>query len=151
RIPQRPNAIGLPFCATSHPGPGWEVRREGIPRPGAQLMPSLAGMKGGGYYDRHSTVQSATLDAFADWVVEPIGRMALPDEPSPIAVADYGCSEGANSIRAAGVAVEALRRRRAEQPIVVIHSDLPSNNFNRLFANLHDPSASNYLQERGVL
>jgi gibberellin A4 carboxyl methyltransferase len=112
-------------------------------------VPSLSGMKGGGYYDQHSSLQRATHAAVADWLDRAIAAMPLPDPTSPIRAVDYGCSEGRNSISAMGQVVAALRLRRPEQPISAIHNDLPSNNFNALFANLHNPAESNYLQDAG--
>ena len=113
-------------------------------------MPSLSGMKGSGYYNRHSSLQRATFEAVHDWVDEACAEARLPDEPAPITLADFGCSEGLNSILDLGDLVERLRSRRPTQPICVVHSDLPTNDFNQLFANLHDPGADNYLQSRGV-
>jgi hypothetical protein len=52
----------------------------------------------------------------------------------PIIVADYGSSQGKNSLAPMSVAVEILRRRVGrERPIFVFHIDLPSNDFNSLF------------------
>ncbi len=112
-------------------------------------MPSLTGMKPDGFYDDHSSLQRSSQALFAGWVRDAIASMALPDEPALLAVADYGCSEGRNSIEAVGVVVEAWRRRRPAQPICAIHNDLPGNNFNQLFTRLHAPDASNYLQANG--
>jgi hypothetical protein len=106
-------------------------------------------MQGGGEYDRHSSVQQTTMECVASWLHEAAARVALPDEPMPIGIADFGCSEGRNSILAAGHVVTELRRRRAMQPICIVHADLPTNDFNQLFANLHDPNASNYFHDHG--
>jgi gibberellin A4 carboxyl methyltransferase len=113
-------------------------------------MPALPGMKAGGFYDQHSSYQRVTVEALLSWIDQAVAGMTLPDETRVFTVADYGCSEGANSILAVGRVVNALRQRRPVQPVCGIHSDLPTNNFNRLFANLHDVQTSNYLQERGV-
>jgi hypothetical protein len=114
-------------------------------------MPLLPGMKGEGYYDRHSSLQRASFDAYAGWIPEAVGRMPLPAEPQPITIADYGCSEGQNSIHALNIVTAAVRACRPRQAICAIHTDLPTNNFNQLFRNLHDPSAANYLQQAGQL
>lgn len=113
-------------------------------------MPALSGMKGEGFYDQNSSVQEMALAAVSDWIHSAVADLPLPAPPRPVTVADYGCSEGKNSIRAVGAVVEALRRR-TDQPICGIHCDLPGNNFNRLFATLHDPNTHNYLQEGGRL
>jgi hypothetical protein len=112
-------------------------------------MAASKGMKGEGYYDRHSGVQGVSVAAVASSLEEAASAMDLPDAPSPLVVADHGCSEGQNSIFAVGLVAEAWRQRRPEQPICAIHTDLPANNFNKVFANLHNPASSNYLQEQG--
>jgi len=114
-------------------------------------MAASKGMKGEGYYDRHSSVQGETVAAVASWLKEAASAMDLPEPPATLVVADHGCSEGQNSILAVGLVVSAWRKRRPGQPICAIHTDLPVNNFNKLFANLHHPAASNYLQEKGQL
>lgn len=113
-------------------------------------MPILPGMKAGGYYDLHSSYQRVTVESFAPWIDQAVTGMVLPNEEHLFTVADYGCSEGGNSILAVSRVMEAFRRRRPEQSACGIHSDLPTNNFNRVFANLHDPQHSNYLHERGT-
>jgi hypothetical protein len=113
-------------------------------------MPVLPGMKAGGYYDQHSTYQRVTVESFAPWIDQAVAGMALPKEEYPFTIADCGCSEGSNSILAVGRVMEAFRRRRPEQAACGIHTDLLTNNFNRVFANLYDPQHSNYLHERGA-
>lgn len=113
-------------------------------------MPTLPGMKPGGFYNQNSSFQQSSMEAVIGWGSEAIAAMPLPDESHPIVLADYGCSEGKNSIFAAAYLVEGFRRRRPEQPICVIHTDLPGNNFNQLFLNLHDPRSENYFQAGGV-
>lgn len=113
------------------------------------LMPTLTGMKLEGFYDRNSAQQRGTMQAVIGWLTEAIGTMTLPGEAQSIVAADFGCSEGRNSIIAMGHIVEALRDRRHEQPICIVHCDLPSNNFNQLFRALYDPAQSSYAQTRG--
>jgi hypothetical protein len=45
---------------------------------------------------------------------------------------DYGAGTGANSVRAMRTAIEALRGRSTEIPIVAIHNDLPTSDFGAL-------------------
>lgn len=112
-------------------------------------MPTLTGMKPDGFYDRNSSLQQVTMQAVIGWATEAIASMMLPDEARPIVAADFGCSEGRNSIAAMGHVVEALRTRRSDQPVYVMHCDLPSNNFNQLFRSLYDPAHVTYAQSRG--
>jgi hypothetical protein len=94
-------------------------------------------MKGSGYYDRHSAAQLATIHALRDWVEAAVADLPLPDAAQPITVLDLGSSEGRNAIQVMTTIVEGLRRRTG-QPVQTIYSDLASNNFNRLFANLDE-------------
>jgi len=61
----------------------------------------------------------------------------LPDPAQPVTVLDLGSSEGRNAIRVMARIVATLRRR-TNQPLQTIFSDLTTNNFNGLFANLEE-------------
>jgi hypothetical protein len=94
-------------------------------------------MKGAGYYDRHSTAQLSSIQALQDWVDEAVADLPLPDPPQAVTVLDLGSSEGRNAIQAMRSIVTGLRQR-TRQPLQTIYSDLASNNFNQLFANLEE-------------
>src|SRR5262249_5931915 len=98
-------------------------------------MPVTTGMKGAGYYDQHSTAQLATIQALQDWVDDAVATMPLPAPGQPVTVLDLGSSEGRNAVCVMATIVQRLRRRTG-QPVRTIYSDLASNNFNQLFANL---------------
>src|SRR5215813_13832039 len=100
-------------------------------------MPATTGMKGAGYYDQHSTAQLATIQALQDWVDDAVANLPLPDPAQPVTILDLGSSEGRNAIHVMATIVEGLRRR-TRQPVQTIYSDLASNNFNQLFANLDE-------------
>ena len=61
----------------------------------------------------------------------------MPAPAQPVTILDLGSSEGGNAIRLMGAVVAGLRRRTG-QPVQTVYSDLASNNFNRLFANLEE-------------
>jgi hypothetical protein len=100
-------------------------------------MPATTGMKGSGYYDRHSAAQLATIHALRDWVEAAVADLPLPASAQPVTVLDLGSSEGRNAIQVMASIAQGLRRR-TRQPVQTIYSDLASNNFNRLFANLDE-------------
>jgi len=56
-------------------------------------------------------------------------------------LADYGCSEGRDSLAPVRAAVDALRARHGDGlQIVVLHTDLPGNDYSSLFGTVaHDP------------
>jgi gibberellin A4 carboxyl methyltransferase len=109
-------------------------------------MPATTGMKGAGYYDQHSTAQLSTIQALSDWVEEAVTNTPLPVPAQPVTVLDLGSSEGRNAIRLIGTIVAGLRRRTG-QPIQTIYSDLASNNFNQLFANLEEAQRAGLFSE----
>jgi hypothetical protein len=94
-------------------------------------------MKASGYYDRHSTAQLSSIQSLQDWVGDAVANLPLPDPPQPVTILDLGSSEGRNAMHVMQSIVAGLRPR-TEQPILTFYSDLASNNFNRLFANLDE-------------
>jgi hypothetical protein len=98
-------------------------------------MPATTGMKGAGYYDRHSTAPMASIQALQDWIEDAVADLPLPAPAQPVTVVDLGSSEGRNAIGVMEAIVAGLRRRTG-QPLQTIYSDLASNDFNQLFANL---------------
>ena len=100
-------------------------------------MPATTGMKGAGYYDQHSTAQLSAIQALQHWVDDAVANLPLPACDQPVTVLDMGSSEGRNAVRLMATIVTGLRRR-TDQPLQTIYSDLASNNFNQLFANLEE-------------
>jgi SAM dependent carboxyl methyltransferase len=98
-------------------------------------MPATTGMKGAGYYDRHSAAQLSSIQAFEGWVDDAVAKLPLPPQGQPVTVLDLGSAEGSNSVRLMGAVVAGLRGRTGG-PVQTVYSDLPGNDFNRLFANL---------------
>jgi hypothetical protein len=94
-------------------------------------------MKGAGYYDQHSSAQLTSTQALEDWVDDAVASLPLPYRAQPVNILDLGSSEGRNAIRVMANIVAGLRRR-TDQPLQTIYSDLASNNFNQLFANLDE-------------
>jgi hypothetical protein len=105
-------------------------------------MPTTTGMKGGGFYDANSKEQRAALDAFLPWLERAVSM--LP-EPAPTrgywSLMDVGSSEGGNAIYAMNRVIAALRKN-SQLPVRVFFDDLPTNDFNHLFANLFSPNGA---------
>jgi hypothetical protein len=108
-------------------------------------MPATTGMKGAGFYDRHSTAQLASMRLVFDWIDDAIAALVLPPEPQPFTVLDLGSSEGGNALVTMSRIVQEVRRQRPHQLIQTIYSDLPSNNFNRLFQNLDEARMAGHI------
>jgi hypothetical protein len=69
----------------------------------------------------------------------------VPQGAEPAAVADFGAAQGRNSLGPMRLAVEKIRRRTTvSTPIVVVHTDLPQNDFGSLFS-LVEASPESYL------
>jgi hypothetical protein len=101
-------------------------------------------MQGGGFYNRHSTMQSANLVSALP-LLEDAASMAALAETGALVLVDYGCSEGRNSLAPVRAAVDRWRERVGPaRPIEVIHTDLPSNDFATLFTML-DEAPGSYL------
>lgn len=94
---------------------------------------TTTGMTGHGFYDANSEPQWNAIEAVLPWVEQ--AAQTLPSDTGPLHIADFGCSEGHNSIAVMQRAITALRRQN-DAPVVTIHSDLPTNDFSKLFLNL---------------
>ena len=99
-------------------------------------------MEGGGFYNRNSNLQHAGIELALPFLMEAV-RKVPADGQAPLVIADYGSSQGKNSMRPMRLAIEALRGRvGADRAIEVVHTDLPSNDFASLFTTLHEDGAS---------
>ncbi len=109
-------------------------------------MPVTSGMKGDGFYDRHSSPQWGCIEALLPWLKTAISQLDLRDSDAPVVLIDYACSEGRNSIAMVEQIIPALRAKTS-RPIQTFHSDLPTNDFNQLFVSLAsaDCSLSSYV------
>ena len=105
-------------------------------------MSASAAMEGGGAYNKHAILQAGgSAFALPHWE-NAIRKSMLDDGDEPIVVADYGSSQGKNSLVPMRIAIETLKSRLGpERPILIYHVDLPVNDFNALFALLDaDPN-----------
>jgi SAM dependent carboxyl methyltransferase len=100
-------------------------------------------MEGGGAYNRSSRVQAAGLAPAIALFEEAAALVPLAHESHAISIADYGCSEGHNSMAPISAALRTLRPRvGSERAVMVFHTDLPENDFGGLFQTLSvDPDS----------
>lgn len=118
--------------------------RERAARPeGGSRVIRPAPMEGKGAYNRSSQVQAAGLSPAVRLLEHAAGTVALPEPPQPIVIADYGSSQGRNSIGPLAAVIGKLRQRiGSERAIWVVHTDLPGNDFTALFQTLAaDPNS----------
>lgn len=99
-------------------------------------------MEGGGAYNEHSRPQGSAGDLGIPLLER--AATAVPISASgALAVADFGSSQGRNSMGPLGVAIAALRARGAGE-IAVTHTDVATNDFSSLF-ELLDGGPPSYL------
>ena len=100
-------------------------------------------MEGHRAYNRSSHVQAAGLAAAIPLLRLAAETAPLAPAPEPIVIADYGASEGHNSLIPMREAISELRQRvGTSRAISVVHTDLPSNDFSALFEALESDPGS---------
>jgi hypothetical protein len=106
-----------------------------------QVTTARAVMEGGGSYNAHAKSQATGGMLGLPFLEQAVREMTIPEKNKTILIADYGSSQGKNSLTPMRVAIRALRARvGADRPISVTHIDQPANDFNILFDVLHrDP------------
>ena len=104
---------------------------------------SSAVMEGGGAYNRHATFQAAGARLAIPFLEKALREVSLDPADLPIVIADYGSSQGKNSLDPLRIAIANLRPRLGpNRPISVFHVDQPANDFNTLFEVLDmDPDS----------
>ncbi len=103
-------------------------------------------MQGRGYYNEHSELQARAAEE-AD---EVLGRAlnAVTISPGSLTIADFGSSQGHNSMRQVAFALDRLTERTGRsQDIMVVHTDLPHCDFTSLFVLL-ETAAESYRRSR---
>jgi hypothetical protein len=98
-------------------------------------------MEGGGSYNLHARIPAGGANLSLPFLQEAVRRLTVEAEDHPVVVADYGSSQGKNSLTPMRAAIKGLRERvGAQRPIFVFHIDQAANDFNTLFGVLHgDP------------
>ncbi|MDL5159745.1 hypothetical protein [Actinomycetospora termitidis] len=99
-------------------------------------------MEGGGAYNAHASAQAASATFGLDQV-RAAATSAPVDPGGWVTIADYGASEGRNSLVPMSAAVASVREAHgADRPIWVVHTDLPDNDFASLFTTVADDPGS---------
>jgi hypothetical protein len=100
---------------------------------------SLGVMEGNGEYNKHAKLQAGGASLALPFLEKVIQNVALDPSNSPVVIADYGSSQGKNSLIPMRCAVRSLRKRIGpDRAISVFHIDQPQNDFNSLFRVLHE-------------
>jgi cyclopropane-fatty-acyl-phospholipid synthase len=96
-------------------------------------------MKSGGFYDLHSEYQRRVIEAGDQLIRESIEALELGSAAPALTIVDYGAGTGATSVHAVRTAVEGLRRRDPELPVLAVHNDVLTSDFSQLFRNVASP------------
>jgi len=92
-------------------------------------------MLGHGFYNKHSHVQGAANSYGLPLIARAVAALGAGTLGGVLRLADYGSAQGHNSLLPMSAAIEALRARQASPApaILVIHTDLPGNDWTTLF------------------
>jgi hypothetical protein len=86
--------------------------------------PTQTAMEGEGFYNKHSSVQAAGIARMLALLEEAANEVAVGDET--LVIADYGSSQGRNSMAPMRVAIETVRARcGADKPVLVFTAICP--------------------------
>jgi len=98
-------------------------------------------MEGGGSYNRHAKLPAGGGSLALPYLEKAAQSCTLSPGSNAIVIADYGSSQGKNSLSPMHVAIRSLRTRVGnERCLMVVHVDQHANDFNALFDVLHrDP------------
>ena len=112
-----------------------------------ESRPGSGGMEGDGAYNRHARFQADGSKIAHLYAQEAAHKVEIDHGHGPIVIADYGSSQGKNSLEPIRIVIDALRARiGSDRPIMVYHVDLPVNDFNTLFRTL-DADTSSYMRD----
>jgi hypothetical protein len=108
-------------------------------------------MEGRGAYNHCSTVQATGSSPALPLLERAAHLIPIPDAPEPIVIADYGSSQGRNSLAPMAAAIGVLRKRVGmARAISVVHTDLPGNDFAALFQMLTTSSDSYLASDQAI-
>lgn len=108
-----------------------------------QKKATITGMKAQGFYNKHSAPQWATIRYVLPWLSKAATNLVVPETTNALRFADFGCSEGANSIKIMAQLSEATRQT-STKPIRTNHCDLPSNDYSTLLHTIGNREQAPY-------
>jgi len=108
-------------------------------------------MEGKGAYNRHAKLPAGGAALAVPLLEKAVSVAELGPADQPLVIADYGSSQGKNSMVPMRIAIKDLRQRvGSDRTISVYHIDQPANDFNTLFEALDADPDSYCLNEPNV-
>lgn len=113
--------------------------------------PSHGVMEGKGAYNKYARLPAGGAALALPLLEAAVGNIAVDPGDQPVVIADYGSSQGKNSLAPMQAAIRTLRTRLGpNRAIFVFHTDLPANDFNTLFQVLDTDPDRYVLDEPNV-
>jgi hypothetical protein len=108
-----------------------------------ERSPNQGVTEGNKAYNKYASLQAAGAALAIPLLEEAARKIELRPLDQPIVIADYGSSQGKNSLAPMRAATMAIRERvGTDRQILVFHTDQPSNDFNALFETIDgDPNS----------
>lgn len=94
-------------------------------------------MKGAGYYSKATVGAKHVMDNAAEMVLNAVARMDLKNDGTVFRVTDMGAADGGTSIDLWRRVLTHVRETCPSNPIEMIYTDLPRNDFSRVFQIVH--------------
>jgi hypothetical protein len=99
-----------------------------------EITPLSPPMEGKGAYNRYAKLPAGGAALALPLLEKAAKNLVLESSHRPVVIADYGSSQGKNSLAPIDLAIRTLRARVGEnRPIMVFHVDQSTNDFNSLF------------------
>lgn len=100
----------------------------------SKALPTAVVMEAGGSYNRHASIPAGGARLALPLLEQAARKITLEASERPMVIADYGSSQGKNSLAPMRAAIRALRARVGpNRAISVVHIDQAANDFNTLF------------------
>ncbi len=106
-------------------------------------------MQPGGAYAAHPAPQRSASGPGLEMLARAVERVPLPPDGLPLVVADTRAAQGRSEMAPLSLVVRTLRPR-SSAPIVVIHTDLPGNDWGSLFSTVEEAGDSYLRAAAGV-
>jgi hypothetical protein len=104
-------------------------------------------MEGKGAYNKYARLPAVGAALAFPLLEKAVRNIRLDSSDQPIILADYGSSQGKNSLAPVRLAIKNLRSRAgADRSVLAYHIDQPSNDFNTLF-EVVDLDQDSYVHE----